>query len=210
MRFIRSSKFAHVVFPSALWSLRDGTRSIFITIDDGPTFRTCEILNLLKHYGAKATFFCVGQNVVNNRALFDEIRNSGHQIGNHTFSHSKGWRVSKNEYLKDVELAYAVIQSPLFRPPYGKMSLEQYRALRKTYRIVMWSHLAYDFDPKMSALHFIQRLDKDFQGGEIVVIHDNLKFFDQSLEMLKQLLQWAHDNGITCLPIPNTVYVNRF
>jgi peptidoglycan/xylan/chitin deacetylase (PgdA/CDA1 family) len=123
-------------------------------------------------------------------------------VGNHSFSHCKGWKVSTRHYLEDVDKAQQLIQSELFRPPYGKMTLGQYRALRKKYCVVMWSHISYDFDPKMSIDQFLIRLKKDFKGGEIVVLHDNLKYFERSLEMLRQILAWTSQNGITCSAIP--------
>jgi peptidoglycan-N-acetylglucosamine deacetylase len=201
MRFIRSPKLARKVFPSALWRVKSQEKVLYLSFDDGPTARTRELLNLLQKHQAKATFFCVGQNVLNNQVLFNEIRAAGHQVGNHSFSHCKGWKVSTRQYLEDVDKAQVLIQSELFRPPYGKMTLGQYRALRKKYRVVMWSHISYDFDPKMAVDTFIQKLQKDFKGGEIVVLHDNLKYFDRSIDMLRQILTWTSANGIRCLAI---------
>lgn len=201
MRFIRSPKLARKAFPSALWSVKSQEQVLYLSFDDGPTERTHEILSLLEKHQAKATFFCVGQNVQNNPASFNQIKAAGHQVGNHSFSHCKGWKVSTRHYLEDVEKAQTLIQSELFRPPYGKMTLGQYRALRKKYRVVMWSHISYDFDSKMPTDRFIARLKKDFKGGEIVVLHDNLKYFDRSIEMLGQILAWSTENRITCLAI---------
>ena len=201
MRFIRSPKLARKVFPSALWRMKSDGKVLYLSFDDGPTERTHEILELLKMFHAKSTFFCVGQNVQNNQTLFNQIKAAGHQVGNHSFSHFKGWKVSTKQYLEDVEKAQLLIQSDLFRPPYGKMTLGQYRALRKKYRVVMWSHISYDFDPEMSIDQFLERLKKDFKGGEIVVLHDNLKYFERSIEMLRQILAWTKEQGITCLAI---------
>ncbi len=201
MRFIRSPKLARKVFPSALWSVKSKGKVLYLSFDDGPTSRTREILELLETHQAKATFFCVGQNVQNHQTLFNEIKASGHHVGNHSFSHCKGWKVSTRQYLDDVDKAQQLIQSDLFRPPYGKMTLGQYRALRKKYLVVMWSHISYDFDPEMSVDQFLERLKKDFKGGEIVVLHDNLKYFDRSMEMLRQILAWTKEQSIVCLAI---------
>ena len=202
MRVIRSPKLARQIFSSAIWNYNTEDQAIYLTFDDGPTERTSEILELLAIYDAKATFFCVGQNVEKNRRLFEEIQASGHRIGNHSHTHCKGWKVSNQFYLDDVEKAQSLIQSDLFRPPYGKMTLTQYRALKKQYRIVMWSHLSYDFDPMMSTTEFIKLLREDFCGGEIVVLHDNLKYFNRSLEMLTEILSWTTEMGIQCKAIP--------
>lgn len=201
-RVVRSPRFVRRLFNSATWSLQKNEKVLYLSFDDGPTARTSELLKLLRDYHAKATFFCVGQNVVNNVFGFQQIKADGHRVGNHGFSHLKGWKVSKQQYLNDVQRANEHIQSDLFRPPYGKMTLGQYRALKKKYHIVMWSHLAYDFDKRMSSKQFLKRLKNDFQGGEIIVLHDNLKYFDKSMEMLRDILNWSKSENIRCLSIP--------
>ncbi len=198
MRFIRSPKWVRLFFYSALWKEKQDAKTLFLTFDDGPTPRTKEILNLLEAYRAKATFFCVGANVEKYAAEFQEIIDAGHDVGNHSFSHPHGWKVSKKHYLDDVEKAQKLVKSRLFRPPYGKMTWLQYRSLRKKYRIVMWSHLSYDFDPSMNLEDFLHQLQRDFKGGEIVVLHDNLKYFDRSMEALKAILSWSREQGVVC------------
>lgn len=201
-RVVRSPRFVRQLFNAATWSLEKNEKVLYLSFDDGPTERTPELLKLLKDYHAKATFFCVGHNVIKNKFGFQQIKADGHRVGNHGFSHLKGWHVSKQQYLNDVQKANEHIQSDLFRPPYGKMTFSQYRALKKNYRIVMWSHLAYDFDEKMSSKQFLKRLKSDFKGGEIIVLHDNLKYFDKSIGMLNDILRWAKSENIRCLSIP--------
>lgn len=122
MRVVRSPIWVRSIFPSALWSLQNEQKTIFLSFDDGPTSRTTEILQLLQNHGAKATFFCVGANVEALPNIYAEIVNAGHRVGNHSYSHCKGWKVSKRKYLMDVEKAQKWIQSDLYRPPYGKMT----------------------------------------------------------------------------------------
>jgi len=202
MRLVRSPRLVRNIFSSALWKIEQRDPVLYLSFDDGPSPRTHEILTLLKNYDALATFFCVGQNVERYPNCLEDIRKAGHRIGNHTHTHRKGWKVSKKTYLDDVERAQKSIKSDLFRPPYGKMTLGQYRALKKKYRVVMWSHLSYDFDPEMPVDHFLVKLQSDFKGGEIVVLHDNIKYFDRSFEMLQKILAWSKVEGIKCAAIP--------
>jgi peptidoglycan/xylan/chitin deacetylase (PgdA/CDA1 family) len=198
MRLIKTPKVAELLFPSALWRKKNAGRQIFLTFDDGPSSRTQEILDLLDQHGVQATFFCVGQNVLKHPKAFERIKAQGHAIGNHTFSHVKGLKTSAAAYWDEIKKADEIIGSKLFRPPYGKMKWRQYRKIKRDFRVVMWSHLTYDFDQSMSPERFIQDLNKTFQGGEIIVLHDNIKFFDQSLKMLSLLLKWAKQNQVSC------------
>lgn len=198
MRFIGMPKLVRRLFPSAIWHIPTADNVLYLTFDDGPTERTPEILELLQEYDAKATFFCVGANVEKHPELALKIIHSGHTIGNHSFSHLKGWKTNTLKYISDVEKASEILPSNLFRPPYGKMRWKQYRALKEKYNIVMWSHLSYDFDAKMPEEEFYKRLFEYFKSGDIVVLHDNLKYFDKSKRMLEAILIWAQKEGVAC------------
>lgn len=201
MRFIGVPKIVRRMFSSAVWHIPSAGNVIYLTFDDGPSDRTIEILALLEKYQAKATFFCVGSNAEQYSNLVEQIRQSGHSIGNHSYSHLKGWKTKTTVYLDDVEKANALLKTTLFRPPYGKMTWKQYRALKKNYRIIMWTHLSYDFDAALPEEKFYQRFFAQFQSGDIVVLHDNLKYFDKSLKMLKDILEWTRKEGVECLAI---------
>jgi peptidoglycan/xylan/chitin deacetylase (PgdA/CDA1 family) len=201
MRFIGVPKIVKGLLPSAIWRIPTQEKTIYLTFDDGPTERTHEILHLLKRYQAKATFFCVGANAKKHPDLITEILDAGHTIGNHSWSHLKGWRTKTDAYLADIERANGVLQSELFRPPYGKMTWKQYRLIKAQYKIIMWSHLSYDFDISMPEEVFYDRLFTKYQAGDIVVLHDNLKYFDRSINMLKSILEWTEKEGICCLAI---------
>lgn len=189
------------MLPSAVWRIPNDDKVLHLTFDDGPSPRTHEILSVLEDYNAKATFFCVGQNAEKHPELVDLIRQSGHSIGNHSYSHLKGLKTRTKDYLEDVEKANALLKTTLFRPPYGKMTWKQYRALKQDYRIIMWTHLSYDFDAAMTEEIFYQRLFSKFQSGDILVLHDNLKYFDKSLKMLKEILEWTKKEGVECLAV---------
>jgi len=201
MRFIGVPKLVRRMLPSAVWRIPAQEKVIYLTFDDGPTARTHEILSLLDEYQAKATFFCVGANAEKHPDLIELLRKAGHSIGNHSYSHIKGLKTRTKNYLEDVEKANALLKTPLFRPPYGKMTWTQYQALKQKYRVVMWTHLSYDFDASMPEEKFYKRLFKQFQSGDIVVLHDNLKYFDKSLKMLKEILEWTKKEGVKCLAV---------
>jgi peptidoglycan/xylan/chitin deacetylase (PgdA/CDA1 family) len=205
MRFIGVPKLVRRMLPSAIWRIPNKDKVLYLTFDDGPTTRTHEILRLLEEYNAHATFFCVGQNAEKHPELVAQIRQSKHSIGNHSHSHLKGWKTKANVYLEDVEKANALLKTTLFRPPYGKMTWKQYRALKQDYHIIMWTHLSYDFDAEMPEEKFYKRLFSQYQSGDIVVLHDNLKYFDKSLKMLKEILEWTKKQGVECLAVVHSV-----
>jgi peptidoglycan/xylan/chitin deacetylase (PgdA/CDA1 family) len=201
MLFYKTPKVWEYFFSSAVWRVKTQERCLFLTFDDGPTSRTLEMLDTLDRFDAKATFFCVGNNVKEYPAVFEEIIHRGHSVGNHGATHAHGWKRNTTSYMNDVSAAAQLIPSKLFRPPYGKMRWLQYRKLKKTYKIVMWSHLAYDFKPDADSSKFYKSLFSNFKGGEIVVLHDNLKYFDKSLQMLSEILAWAKREGIRCVKL---------
>ena len=124
-----------------VWRIPDEDQSVYLTFDDGPTAGvTPWVLDALKSYNAKATFFCIGKNVETNPEIYNRILAEGHQVGNHTFNHLKGWKSSVETYLEDVQKASNVIVSKLFRPPYGKLRPKQISAINAlNYSIIMWN-----------------------------------------------------------------------
>ncbi|MDD2562786.1 MAG: polysaccharide deacetylase family protein [Salinivirgaceae bacterium] len=133
-----------------IWRIKNNANNIFLTFDDGPNPSTTPyILDVLDQNDIKATFFCIGKNVERHPALFDDIILRGHAVGNHTYSHLKGWRCSNEEYINDINLAAEYIQGKLFRPPYGQMKLSQIKLLRDHYKIFFWSVLSWDFNESL-------------------------------------------------------------
>lgn len=197
MLFYKTPRVWEYFFSSAIWRVKTKERCLFLTFDDGPTRFTMELLDTLDRFDAKATFFCVGANVKKHPDVFEEIIRRGHTVGNHSSTHKNGWKQKNATYVRDVDIAREVIPSTLFRPPYGKMRWGQYKRLKKNYQIVMWSHLAYDFKAEADPNRFYQKLFYSFKGGEIVVLHDNCKFFDKTINMLETILARACNEGIT-------------
>ena len=195
MRHFKFPKWTKRIFPEAIWDFyfKDGN-AIYITFDDGPNSLTTPwILDLLKEYQVKATFFCLGENVKNNPSLYQEILNQGHQIGNHSMHHPKGWMNENNAYLQDVLEAEKHIDSKLFRPPYGKIKPKQFKVLKeKGFEIVFWSLLTYDFDETLKSSERLKVIRRNVKPGSIIVFHDSEKAIAQLKNELPILLkEWV-------------------
>ncbi len=161
------------LFPSLIWRIPNAGNKIFLTFDDGPDPEaTPRILDLLAGHNAKATFFCLGRQVEKYPAIFDRIKNEGHAVGNHTYSHLSGWTTSNKKYFEDIERADQIIGSKLFRPPYGRIRLSQIKVLKEKYKIVMWDVMSGDYDERQTPERIVERVQKLVQPGSVVVGHD--------------------------------------
>lgn len=188
--------FTYVLPSSLLWQVKTDEKSVYITFDDGPIpTLTDEILDILAHFNARATFFCVGENVKRNPEIYDRILGQGHSVGNHTFQHLKGWSTNYNEYLENISEARKYINSGLFRPPYGLMSYRQAKAVAKDYKVVMWSVLTKDYDPEVSNEECLQNAVSGLKPGAIIVFHDNLKAREKVLYALPRFLEHLEKEG---------------
>ena len=197
MRIYRSPLLLRWLFPSAIWK-GDDKRAVYLTFDDGPSEAlTPWILQTLKKAEVKATFFCVGNNVKKHPELFQQIQEEGHRVGNHTMHHENGMKTRANDYLQSVDEANSFIQSPLFRPPYGKITLKQYFQLKKrNIQIVFWSWLSYDFDPNQAS-EKVKMKAKSIKGGDILVFHDNPKSAETLTESLEEVIQLLNQKRLT-------------
>ena len=183
LHFYRTPAFLKKISENLIWNINTINKEIYLTFDDGPIPSLTEyILEVLSQYDAKATFFCVGENIVKYPNIFQAIVQRGHAIGNHTFNHLKGWSNSTSAYLQNVDECQALINNKidqrnhhLFRPPNGQLFPGQINALKNKYKIIMWDVLGYDFEeshaPKLSLEKIIQKTTK----GSITVFHDNYK-----------------------------------
>jgi peptidoglycan/xylan/chitin deacetylase (PgdA/CDA1 family) len=167
-----------------------------MTFDDGPVPEiTEEILEMLKKYQAKATFFMVGDNVRKFPGIFEMVKAKGHAVGNHTFHHLNGWTTSPGAYIDDVGQCRKLVDSPLFRPPYGRITPTQYFLLRKQYRIVLWSVLSRDYDPKVTPDECLRRVLSHTGNGAVVVFHDSLKASQKVRAVLPKVLDHYSGKG---------------
>jgi peptidoglycan/xylan/chitin deacetylase (PgdA/CDA1 family) len=171
-------------------------RSVYLTFDDGPIPEaTPFILDTLKQFGARATFFMVGDNVRKYPELYKRILAEGHQVGNHTHNHIGGLRHSIKEYSYNVEKANAYIKSHYVRPPHGWMRMAQYAWLSRKYKIVMWDLVTRDYSKWMTAEDVVNNIKRYTRNGSIITFHDSLKSIDKLKTALPESLQWLEDQG---------------
>jgi peptidoglycan/xylan/chitin deacetylase (PgdA/CDA1 family) len=191
------------IFPGIIWRGNVEGKKVYLTFDDGPvTEVTPWVLDLLKEYNQKATFFCVGENVKNHQAIYKRIIDEGHSVGNHTFHHVDGWKKSVKEYQGDVEKADKFVGGTLFRPPYGRMTVQQYKILKKSHKIVLWTYLSGDFDSGFNADKCLDGIKKTASRGCIMVFHDSLKARRNLMIILPMVLEYFKNEGIQSLALP--------
>ena len=184
--FLRVPRIIHGIFPDAQW-LNDSDE-ITLTFDDGPYPDTTPwILDYLDERGLKAIFFVVGEQAERYPHLMDEISRRGHRIGNHGYRHLKGWKLSVAEFKENVSRGAQVSGSNIFRPPYGQMGYRQYRAIKKDYKVVMWSVMPGDFVEGIDVGKRMAKVNKSLRPNDIVVLHDNPKHIDKTKQMLALL-----------------------
>jgi peptidoglycan/xylan/chitin deacetylase (PgdA/CDA1 family) len=186
---------------NTLWRI-PAKNEVYITFDDGPHPSTTPfVLETLSKFNAKATFFCIGKNVDRYPHLFQSILQEGHAVGNHTYSHLKGWQSRNAEYLADIDLAAQYVPGNLFRPPYGQIKLSQIKMLKPDYKIIFWSVLSWDFLESLSPEKCLQNVVSKVQSGDIVVFHDSLKAFPRMSYALPKVLEFVQKNRLECCPI---------
>lgn len=187
-----------------LWSLDHLTKEVFLTFDDGPTPHiTYEVLDILDQFKAKATFFCIGGNVKALPDVYSEILERGHKTGNHTWNHMSGWSYSDYSYFKNVTECAQVVDSNLFRPPYGQITPSQIRGLKAKYKLVMWDVLSGDWDKNVSPEQCLGNVIKHTKGGSIIVFHDSEKAKKNMLYTLPKSLEKLSADGYKFSVIPS-------
>lgn len=168
--------FIRKLIPGAVWRLPQKEKTVYLTFDDGPIPEvTPWVLDLLKKYNIKATFFCVGDNVRKHPEVFKMLVSAGHSVGNHTFNHLQGFKVKSDKYVENVELADAYIRSNLFRPPHGHLRIRQGTRLSKKFRFVMWDVITRDYNRKLSGEYVLNVVKRYVRNGSIIVFHDSIK-----------------------------------
>ena len=175
---------------------------VALTFDDGPTPGVTEwILSTLDKYDAKATFFVLGKNVEMYPDLYRRILDAGHKVGNHTYSHQKGWGMSLERYTEDVDFANDLIHSELFRPPYARITPAQARFLGQRYKLVMWDIISRDYNRNLSPRTCLRNVTKYLAPGAIVVFHDSEKAFRNMRYALPRTLEKIRQMGLKCKAI---------
>jgi peptidoglycan-N-acetylglucosamine deacetylase len=204
--WIKTNAIIKRLFSNQIWDIPNTEKKVYLTFDDGPTPEITEwVLSILKEQDVKATFFCIGDNIRKYPNLFQKVTSEGHSIGNHTFNHLQGWKTSNREYLENVRFCENVIkqkttdgvlQSKLFRPPYGKIRLSQSARLRKQgYKIIMWDVLSADFDIQVTPEKCLENVIKNTTQGSIIVFHDSKKAFKNLEYVLPKTIEILKEKG---------------
>ncbi|GAA3646048.1 polysaccharide deacetylase family protein [Flavivirga jejuensis] len=213
---IKTPLLVKKIFPNYVWDIPTTDKVIYLTFDDGPTPEiTNWTLNTLKEYNAKATFFCIGNNIKKHPDIFQNILDDGHSIGNHTYNHVKGWRTKSEDYLKNVEETQRIINDQisnsnskivnhqssvvnLFRPPHGQITPKQGRKLITLgYKIIMWDVLSFDWQNNVSKETCLNNVTSKATNGSIIVFHDSVKASKNMLYTLPKTLEFFSKKGYT-------------
>ncbi len=170
-------------------------KAVYLTFDDGPIPEvTPKVLAILDQYGVKATFFMVGENIDKHPEVFEMVVKGGHAIGNHTYNHMKGWKVSTAEYIANVQKFPK--ETKLFRPPYGRTWVWQRRAVKQLgYEIYLWDVLTRDYNPRRMPEAMLRQIQRQTRPGSIINFHDSIKSNERMLEVLPKAIEWLLANG---------------
>lgn len=189
--------FLRWIYPHALWRMDKREKAVYLTFDDGPIPEaTPFILDTLERFGAKATFFMVGENARKYPHLLAEVKARGHRVGNHTNNHIGGFRWWSWPYLANVVEANKILKTNLFRPPHGWMKVMQYRVLRHCgFRVVMWDVVTRDYSRRLTAEDVLHNVRRYTRPGSIITFHDSLKSIDKLKHALPEALQWLTQEG---------------
>ena len=197
MKIYSAPFWIRTIYPkSLLWRVNTSRREVFLTFDDGPVPEiTPLVLEILKKYNVKATFFCVGENVQKYPDVYNLLLNAGHAIGNHTFHHVKAWKTDYHSYLSEVEQCNQLVKSKLFRPPHGQINRKIARKLNENFKVVMWSALTGDYDNKLSGEQCLNNAVKYTSPGSIIVFHDSLKARERMEYALPLYIEYCLKQG---------------
>lgn len=201
---VRTPAVFRWVYSSCLWQKSKAEPVVYLSFDDGPHPEVTHfVLDELKKWQAKATFFCIGENVERYPEVFARIKEEGHSVGNHTQCHVNGWKTDDDTYIQDVKKAGEMISSKLFRPPYGRIRFSQVRKLKKEtdLQVVMWSLLSGDFDNHITPEQCAKNVLDNIQNGDVVVFHDSIKAKKNIEFALPLVLAFLHKNGFVCKAI---------
>ena len=206
MYLAKSPWWLKMLYPQMVWNKSRQEKTIYLTFDDGPIPKvTPWVLKTLKVYNAKATFFCIGDNIQKHPEIFAQLEADGHTIGNHTQNHLKGWAVADEIYLDNIKQCSKWMDSYLFRPPYGRIKRSQIREIQNSkfktqnrdqaFKIIMWDVLSGDFDTQLSPEKCLQNVLKYTNNGSIIVFHDSLKAWERLAYVLPKALEFWQKEG---------------
>ena len=196
---VKTPRLLKVAYANCIWHVKEHANSVYLTFDDGPhPTITPFVLNELKKYQAKATFFCIGKNVELYPEIYQQILDEGHSVGNHTQNHLNGWKTENIEYYKNIKMASKLIDTRLFRPPYGRITYAQSMGLSRLFpksKIIMWDVLSGDFDTELTGENCLQNVVLATQAGSIIVFHDSEKAWARLKFTLPLFLEHCKQQG---------------
>jgi peptidoglycan-N-acetylglucosamine deacetylase len=202
---VKTPNFIKKLFSSLTWSIPTYKKTIYLTFDDGPTPEITDwVLRELEKYNAKATFFCIGKNIIKHPDIFENIIIRGHAVGNHTNNHINSWKKQARIYIENVNQAQKIIDPVLngtnsvkiFRPPYGKLTLSVNKKLvKEDYKIIMWDVLSGDFDQSISKEKCLKNVIENTTSGSIIVFHDSVKATKKLKFVLPKILEYFSEKG---------------
>lgn len=198
MRFYRTPSVLPLFYPSLLWRVDTPQKEIYLTFDDGPVKGPTDfVLDTLNSFNAKATFFCIGDNIKKHPGLFKKVIDGGHTVGNHTFNHLNGWKTTNEEYIRNtVDCQKLLPQKKFFRPPFGRIKRSQIPLL-KEYRIVMWDVLTFDYDRSLNEEKCLRGSTVATRSGSIVVFHDSIKAEKNLTYVLPRFMEDCASKGFS-------------
>ena len=196
MYLVKTPFWLPILYPSLTWHKSREEKCVYLTFDDGPIpFVTPFVLNTLNDFNAKATFFCIGDNVQKHPEIYSQVLANGHAVGNHTQNHPKGWDTPDTLYIENIHQCSELVKSNLFRPPYGRATRSQYSILNTQYSIIMWDVLSGDFDTKRSPEKCFNDVVRHTKNGSIIVFHDSLKAMPRLEFVLPRILETLTAKG---------------
>ncbi len=206
MYLVRPPYLLKKLYSKAIWRMDSTQNKIYLTFDDGPISQiTPWVLDVLKQNNIKATFFCVGENIIKHPEVYQRILTENHAVGNHTYNHLNGWNTHINNYMDNIVMCDKIMevgerkQRVLFRPPYGKIKKSQIAQLLKnktcSYSIIMWDVLSGDYDRKTSPEKCLSNAINNVRNGSIIVFHDSIKSQKNLEYALPRFIEQAKAKG---------------
>lgn len=206
MRFdprVRLPGFFTSLYSSAVWRFSETERIVYLTFDDGPIPEvTPWVLDLLREENIRATFFCVGENVMKYPEVYQRVLADGHSVGNHTYNHWQGLKHGNDAFFRNIEKAGEYIHSDLFRPPHGWMKASQYRHLKQKYKIIMWDLITCDYDRRLTSEQVFRNVADYVRPGSIITFHDSIKAQAHLMNVLPRAIRWMKEQGYLFEAIP--------
>lgn len=219
MYFAKTPAFVQQLCPQYKWKVDTQKKRIYLTFDDGPTPNITKwVIDELRKYDAKATFFVLGKNVKNHPEIVHHLLDEGHTIGNHSNTHLNGWKTSLFRYLLDFKRGqqaiteYTGAKTFLFRPPYGKINKKQATFIQQSHQIIMMDVMPGDFDVQLSEVECLDRAIKNTEAGSIICLHDSKKAWDRLEYLLPRYLAHFSEQGFqfkALNPIPERLPITH-